>query len=152
MDGLFSALTPDDMKRIAVVLLLIFFNFVFAVVGALMKGGFRAEAEGLDLHKLPEFVYKQILPYLVGLAFFEAFLHLLPPSTLVGDLFHGATPATPIPGAPEIDPAAGWKWLDPTVLWAVYAAIILDLAKRTFTNLVYMFGKGMTLAQSIAQK
>lgn len=156
MSGLFTALTDADLKRIAVVLLLITFNFLFAIVGALMKGGFRADAGGLDLNKLPEFVYKQILPYVVGLAFFEAFLHLIPPSMLVSDLFHGAgtvaANTTTTPGLPSVDPAAGWKWLDPTVLWGVYGAIVIDLAYRTFTNFAYMFGKGMTLAQSAAAK
>lgn len=147
MNGIFSTLTDGDLKRIAAVLLLIFFNFLFAVTGALMRGGFDPTRGGFDFKKLPEFVYTNILPYLVGFAFFEAFLHLLPPSTLVGGLFQGANPAdSPIP----VDASAGWKWLDPTVLWATYAAIVLNLAKQTFTNLVYLFGKGLSLAQSLA--
>lgn len=147
MSGIFSPLTDGDLKRIAVVLLLIFFNFTFAVLGAMMRGGFDPTRGGFDFKKLPEFVYNQILPYIVGLAFFEAFLHILPPSTLVGGLFGNTNPTdSPIP----VDPSAGWQWLDPTVLWATYAAIVLNLAKQTFTNLVYLFGKGLTLAQSLA--
>lgn len=156
MSGLFTALTDADLKRIAVVLLLIIFNVLFAVVGAIMKGGFKAEEGGLDINKLPEFVYKQVLPYVVGLAFFEAFLHLIPPSMLVSDLFHGAgtvaANTTTVPGLPTVDPTAGWKWLDPTVLWSIYGAIVIDLAYRTFTNFAYMFGKGISLAQRAAAK
>lgn len=152
MSGLFSPLTDGDLKRIAVVLLLIFFNFVFAVLGSMMRGGFDPALGGFDFKKLPEVVYKYILPYLVGLAFFEAFLHVLPPSEIVSSLFQGQPSVTgPAPAVP-LEPGAGWLWLDPTVLWATYGAIVLNLAKQTFTNLTYLFGKGLTLAQSVAAR
>jgi hypothetical protein len=150
MNGIFSSLTEGDLRRIAALLLLIFFNTIFAVVGALMKGSFDPAAGGFDPRKFPEFVYKQILPYFVGFAFFEAFLHLLPPSTLVAS-FAGA-PAPIIEGIDPIDPAAAWTWLDPAVLWGTYSAIIVDLVKRTFTNLSYLFGKGIIMAQAVANR
>lgn len=149
MNGIFSSLTEGDLRRIAALFLLIFFNTVFAVVGALMKGGFNPANGGFDPHKFPEFVYKQILPYIVGFAFFEAFLHLLPPSELVASF--ASTPAL-AEGIEPVDPSLAWKWLDPTILWGTYAAIIVDLAKRTFTNLAFMFGKAITLAQGAANR
>lgn len=157
MNGIFTPLTVDDEKRIAIVLLLIFFNFVFAVVGAIMRGGFDATAGGFDIKKLPQVFYLQVLPYFVGMAFFEVFLHLLPPSSIMGSLFGGtvAAPAAPLPGATSpipVEPGAGWQWLDPTVLWITYGVIVVNLAYKTFTNLVYLFGKGITLAQVVASR
>lgn len=90
MNGLFSVLTEDDLKRIAFVLLVILANFVFAVLGAIVRGGFDAKAGGLDYKKLPVFFTTQVLPFVVGLAFFEAFLHVLPPSELTQTLLSPA--------------------------------------------------------------
>ncbi len=147
MDQIFSALTAADVKRIAVVLLLIFFNFAFAVVGALVKGGFDPSKEGLDFKKLPEFVYKQVLPYVIGLAFFEAFLHVLPPSQMAQTLFASAVPSTAAAVEP---PTNGWMWLDPTILWTVYGSMVAMLVKQVSLNVIYLFGKGLVAAQSVA--
>ena len=148
MSGIFSSLTEGDLKRIAAVLLLIVFNAVFAVIGALMRGGFNPAAGGFDAKKFPEFFYKQILPFVVGLAFFEAFLHLQPPSGLVSALV-GADSVIVV--GEELSPSSPWAWLDPTVLWTVYGSIIVMLVRQLSANLIYVFGKGLTLAQSKAQ-
>lgn len=153
MNLIFAPLTDGDLRRIAALCLLIISNTIFAVVGALMKGGFNPALGGFDAHKFPEFIYKQVLPYLVGFAFFEAFLHLLPPSTLVASLYpEQKALAEAATGIPPVDPAEAWKWLDPVMLWLTYSAIIVDLAKKTFTNLAFMFGKALTLAQGLAAK
>lgn len=152
MSNLFSPLTDSDIKRIAIVLLLVIANFVFAVLGALIRGGFDPARGGFDFRKLPEFVYKDVLPYVVGLAFFEAMLHILPPSVMVGNLFGGQpSPTGPAPIIP-VEPGAGWQWLDPTVLWATYAAVVLSLVQKTLANLTYLFGKGINLAQELTAR
>lgn len=147
MDNIFAPLTLEDEKRIAVVILLIFFNFVLAVVGALVKGGFDPSKGGLDFKKLPEFIYKQVLPYVIGLAVFEAFLHVLPPSQMASALF--STPTAT--GLDAVTPS-GWSWLDPTLLWTVYGAMVAMLVKQFSINLVFLFGKGLEVAQSVAKK
>ena len=152
MLNLFTTLTDGDQKRIAAVILIIIANFVFAVVGALVKGGFVPANGGLDFKKLPEFFVKQILPYVVGLAFFEAYLHLVPPSESVQLLFHKAAEidsiATPMPYAVASN---SWAWLDPTALWVVYGSMVAMLVKQLSSNFAYLFGKGLTAAQAASK-
>lgn len=150
MLNLFATLTEGDQKRIAAVILIIAANFVFAIIGALVKGGFDPAKGGFDFNKLPEFFVKQILPYVVGLAFFETYLHLAPPSTSAQLLFGG--PPKVIADATSAIPENPWMWLDTTTLWAVYGSMMILLVKKLLANLFYLFGKGIEQAQTIAKK
>jgi len=150
MSSIFSGLTEGDIRRVAILLFLIFFNFIFAVVGSLMRGGFNPANGGLDPKKLPEFIYKHVLPYIVGFAFFEVFLHFLPPSQMATTLFD--TKPTTLIDISGVDVSKPWAWLDPAVLWIGYSSIVVMLVKQVFSNLVYVFGRGLQLAQSAAAK
>lgn len=151
MNGLFSVLTEDDLKRIAFVLLVILANFVFAVLGAIVRGGFDAKAGGLDYKKLPVFFTTQVLPFVVGLAFFEAFLHVLPPSELTQTLLSppSVAPDSLIEGAAA--PVNWWLWLDPATLWAVYGAMVAKLVTGLLKNMAYLVGKGQEAAQNASK-
>ena len=151
MGDIFSALTVDDERRIAFVLLVILANFALAVVGAIVKGGFDPAKDGFDFQKLPEFFYKQVLPYVLGLAVFAAFLHVLPPSTLAAALV-GSTPSTTVVDGLTVATPSGFAWLDPTALWTVYGAMVANLVKSLLINLAYLVGKGSEAAQAVAAK
>lgn len=149
MNGIFSTLTDGDKSRIAFVLILILANYVFAVIGSVARGGFDPKAGGFDWHKLPKFFTEQILPYVVGLAFFEAFLHLLPPSELAAGLTAsgGAEVLEQGVGVPQVATPSSWTWLDPATLWAVYSAMVAQLLAAFMRNVTYLFGKGIEAAQ-----
>lgn len=147
MNGLFSVLTEADQKRIAIVLLMILGNFVFAILGAVVRGGFDANKGGLDYRKLPVFFTQQVLPYVVGLAFFEAFLHVLPPSELAQTLFSGGAEVL-AEGATT--PANWWEWLDPATLWSIYGAMVVKVGTGLVKNLLYLYGKAQEAASKIS--
>lgn len=149
MDSIFSSLTIADQKRIAIVLLLILANFVFAVIGALVRGGFDPAKGGFDYKKFPLFFTQQVLPYVVGLAIFEAFLHVLPPSDMAETLTAPAASPLLAPIVPQPNPFA---WLDPTALWTVYGSMVSLLLVSLSKNLSYLFGRGLDAAQAAAKK
>lgn len=140
MIALFAPLTEGDLKRIAAVTLIIIANFFAAVIGAIVKGGFNPANGGLDFKKLPEFFYKQVLPYVFGLAFFEAYLHVYPLSESAAALFgKTATLDTTTPSS--------FGWIDPAALWTVYSAMVANLVVQLSKNLFYLVGKGLEVAQ-----
>lgn len=151
MNSLFSALTEGDLKRIGAVVLIILANFVFAVVGAVVKGGFDPAAGGLDTKKLPEFFTKQVLPYVLGLAFFEAFLHVVGIGDTVSALFGKTSPVVDAAGA-LVPPPDSFAWLDPAALWTIYGAMVANLTKQLLVNLFFLIGKTSEAASAIAKK
>lgn len=69
-------LTDGDLKRVGIVLFLVFGNWLAAVLVAISSGTF-------DAKKLPEFFVKTAIPFIGGLIIFEAALHVLAPSAIL---------------------------------------------------------------------
>lgn len=123
-DGVISAvtdlLTSGDLKRVGIVLFLVFGNWLAAVLVSIAHSTF-------DAKKLPEFFTKTAIPFIGGLILFEASLHVLAPSELLAAF--GKDFST------QFDTG-----FDASFLWITYGSILTSVGRSFVGNIAALWG------------
>lgn len=120
ISGVTDLLTSGDLKRVGIVLFLVFGNWLAAVLVAIAHSTF-------DAKKLPEFFTKTAIPFIGGLILFEASLHVLAPSEILAAF--GKDFST------QFDTG-----FDASFLWITYGSILTSVGRSFVGNIAALWG------------
>lgn len=125
-------LTSGDLKRVGIVLFLVFANWIAAVLVSVAHSTF-------DAKKLPEFFIKTVIPFVGGFLLFESAIHVLTPSALL-EAF-GKDVSTQF--------ATGF---DASFLWITFGSILVSVGRSFVGNISALFGVISDGSKALAAK